>query len=371
MTEPTAPAIPADAPQEVKDFFDCKGSILNWQSGDVTWLGLSVTPSVTFAPGAGRGAVNIKVGILGGLVSFTLPASVNAAGELVVDTSSVPDLSEWGIGGRADIDAAIRRINDWFRHNGKKLKPARLAGGTVVLEKVPIAAVPATAPITTPVTPRPVAPAPPLPPPATTPAQGGGCGLLGMMMLAMLVGVIALGGGIGYVFLGGPGAVPSATSSPTSAPTATLTASPSVRPSVTASPAASVTAGPTATATGGPQSYLAGVCAQVVHKAYGNFLSYIEWLMYWDGLDVDRFIVTVAGANNGDPVDLALDPVTGAWTGRLGLMNPGDKRIGQVIAVLDDGTALDISADVIEILGEILGVRYPQQDSFGNRCPTE
>jgi hypothetical protein len=127
----------------------------------------------------------------------------------------------------------------------------------------------------------------------------------------------------------------------------------------------------TATATSQPQSAIAGICARVVHRAFGNFLSYIEWLMYWDGIDVDRFVVTVAGANNGDPLDLSFDPATGAWTGRLGLMNPGDKQIGQVIAVLDDGTTIDITADVIEILGEILGVRYPQEDSFGNSCPKQ
>jgi hypothetical protein len=375
VTEPTAPNIPADAPQDVKDFFDCRGSILNWQSGEVTWLGLKVTPSVSFAPGAGRGGVNVTVSVLGGMVSFTLPASVNAAGELVVDTSSVPDLSEWGIGGRPDIDAAIKRINDWFKHNGKKLKPARLAGGTVVLEKVPIAPVAATVPATAPVTPKPPTPAPPPPPPATTTPPPTGCALW-FLMLLMLFGVITVGAGVGFVYFGDPGvgaaptATPSATQTapPTATPVSSSTAVPSitVRPSIT--PVPTVTPQPTATPTNAPQSGLAGICAQVVHKAYGSFLSYIEWLMYWDGLDVDHFVVTVAGANNGEPLDLVFDSVTGAWSGRLGLMQPGEKRIGQVVAVLDDGTPLDITQDVIEILGEILGVRYPQQDSFGDRC---
>lgn len=44
MTEPTAPTIPADAPQDVKDSFDCRGNRLVWRSGEVTWLGLMVTP---------------------------------------------------------------------------------------------------------------------------------------------------------------------------------------------------------------------------------------------------------------------------------------------------------------------------------------
>src|SRR3990172_8046458 len=141
MTEPTAPDIPDSAPPEVKDFFQCRGNTLAWQPGEVTWLGLPVTPTVTFGEGATAGSVNINVSLAGGLVSFTLPASVNAAGELVVDTSSVPDLSEWGLGGRNDVDAAIQNINEWFKKNGKKLKPATFAGGAVTLEKTPIAVV--------------------------------------------------------------------------------------------------------------------------------------------------------------------------------------------------------------------------------------
>lgn len=333
MTEPTAPNIPADAPQEVKDFFECRGNTLNWSSGDVTWLGLKATPSVSFARGATRGRVNVTVGLLGGMVSFTVPASVNAAGELVVDTSSVPDLSEWGIGGRPDIDAAIKRINDWFKHNGKKLKPARLAGGTVVLEKVPIVAVPATAPITTPVTPKPTTPAPP-PPPAITPSQGGGCGLLGMLMIAMLIGVIALGGGIGFVFFGGPGvgvaptATPTATVSPapTTRPTTSALASLTAPPSLTPQPTA--TAQPSTSATPNVADVITALCARVVHRQFGNFLSNIEWLMYWDGYDVSHFVVRMSGANNGSPID--------------------------------------ITDDAIAILGESLRVRYPQEDSFGN-----
>ena len=73
-----------------------------WLRGPVTWLGLPVTPDVTFEHGAAAGSININITI--GMPPFgktiTLPASVNAAGELVVDTTNVPDLSELGLGGR-------------------------------------------------------------------------------------------------------------------------------------------------------------------------------------------------------------------------------------------------------------------------------
>lgn len=374
MPEPTAPQIPDDAPQDVKDFFECRGSTLNWQSGDVTWLGLSVTPSVTFAPGANQGDVILTVGILGGMVSFALPASVNAAGELVVDTSSVPDLSEWGLGGRADIDAAIKRINDWFRHNGKKLKPARLTGGTVVLEKVPITPVAAAVPATAPVTPK--TPAPP-PPPAAAPATGGGCGLLGILMLLMLVGVISVGGYVGFVYFGGPGpaaqasATPSAPPTPSAAPSPTATAAPSPSASVgatpTAAPSPSMVASPSAT----PGSAVTAACVRVVHQAVGDFISYLDWYMYMFEEDIDHLEVVVAGANNGDPVQLEYDSPSGAYHGILGLHGAGVKTIVSATLVLVDGTTIDVTDDLTDALGgKTLLVRVPQQDSFGS-CPPQ
>jgi hypothetical protein len=376
VAEPTAPHIPDDAPQDVKDFFECRGSTLNWQSGDVTWLGLKVTPSVAFAAGANRGEVNITVGILGGMVSFTLPASVNAAGELVVDTSSVPDLSEWGLGGRADIDAAIKRINDWFKHNGKKLKPARLAGGTVVLEKVPIAAAPAAKTGVVP-TPVPVQPTPPKPVPAPVtppPAQsssGSGCGLLGFLMIALLLGVIALGAGVGYMFLGGPGPAAQATATPSAAPTtnptpsatATATASPSAVASVTPAPTPTPSAAPTAS----PGSAIAGACVRVVHQAVGDFISYLDWYVYLLEEDIDYLEVVVQGANNDEPATLEFDSPTGAYYGILGLHSAGAKEIIRATLVLVDGTRIDVTDDLADALGgKRFVVRFPQEDSFGN-----
>lgn len=374
MTEPTAPAIPAEAPKDVKDFFECRGSTLNWQSGDVTWLGLKVTPSVTFAPGANPGEVNLMIGILGGMVSFTLPASVNAAGELVVDTSSVPDLSEWGLGGRADIDAAIKRINDWFKHNGKKLRPARLVGGTVVLEKVPIAPAAVGTPIPTPVVPKPVTPVTPAPPPATTPSQVSGC-LLGILLFAMLVGVVALGGGIGYVLLGSPGPAAQATATPMATPSSPPTASPTPRPTPTPSlvasaiPTASATPTSAASPSASPGLAIAAACVRVVHQAVGDFVSYLDSYVYMYEEDIAYLEVIVEGANNGNPAVLEYDSPSGAYHGILGLHAAGAKKIIVATLVLADGSEIDVTDDLAAALGgKTLVVRYPQQDTFGT-CP--
>jgi hypothetical protein len=380
LAEPTAPNIPADAPQDVKDFFSCRGDRLVWRPGEVTWLGLKVTPSVDFTDNPATGGVTINVSVMMGMVSFGLPATINPAGELVVDTSSVPDMSEWGMGGRTDVDASIKNINDWFKKNGKKLKPQKLENGAVILEKTPIASAPAqVVPVVpvAPVTPPPPKPKPDEPaPPASSGSSGSGCSLP-FLMLLIFFGVIVVGGGIGYALVGGFGQVaPGPSASPTFGPTATpvptvsagpttsavasLTASPSV------TPASTVTAPPAASATPNAANLITALCARVVHREFGDFLSYIEWLMYWDDFDVHHFVVSIAGANNGSPVDLVYDPDGNFWGARLGLFNPGTKRIVSLAAVLDDGTVIDITDDAIEILGESMRVRYPQEDSFGN-----
>lgn len=378
MTEPTAPSIPADAPQDVKDFFDCKGNTLIWRSGEVTWLGLKVTPSVDFAQDPTTGALTIRVSILGGMVGFDLPASINAAGELVVDTSSVPDLSEWGIGGRDDIDAAIKRINDWFKKNGKKLKPATFANGAVTLEKTPIApparAVPVVPPA--PVTPPPPRPKPVAPSPPPDPPASGGC-LLGILLLATLLAVMALGGGIGFVFLGGPGPAAQATATPSAAPTASPAPSPTA--TVTASPSAATSATPTvappsaspASPTASPGSAIAGACVRVVHQAVGDFISYLDWYVYMFEEDIAYLELVVEGANNGEPVTLEYDSPSGAYYGILGLHGSGEKRISSATLVLVDGTEIDVTDDLADALGgKRFLVRFPQEDSFGN-CPAQ
>ncbi len=382
MTEPTAPQIPADAPQDVKDFFDCRGNTLVWRSGEVTWLGLKVTPTVDFVPGA-NGGVTIRVSILGGMVSFDLPAAVNAAGELVVDTSSVPDLSDWGIGGRPDIDAAIRRINDWFKHNGKKLKPATLRNGAVTLEKTPIAAAPAKAvPVLPqpPVSPPPAAPktAPvvPVTPPTPSPS-GGGCSMLGGLLVLMLFGTIALGAGVGFVFFGGPGpgaqasATPSTARTASPAPSSTASVAPSPTASASATPTAAPTPSPAASATATPGTRVAAACVRVVHQAVGDFVSYLDWYVYMfeDDIGIDYLEVVVAGANDDEPIELQYDSPSGAYYGILGLHAAGTKKVLSATLVLVDGTEIDVTDDLTDALGgKTLRVRYPQEDTFGV-CP--
>lgn len=394
MTEPQQPQVPPDAPEDVRKFFDCTGTKMEWKPGKVTWLGLPVDPDIQFEHGA-PGTVNLKitVGTPPFGVSFTLPASVNANGELTVDTSSVPDLS--GISaelpGRQSIDDAIKNLNDWFKKNGYKLKPAVFKKGVVTLEKTAIAAAPAPAGVvpgaggkTEPVKPSTPAPPPPTPPATGTPPQkepGGWCSLLGMLMLLLFLGVMALGGGIGFVFLGGqppeptPTAVAQASSPPTFSPTpsprAASTATPA--PADTATPAASASPrpSPTTTATQSPAvvGEITAVCVRVYHEELEDFLSFLDWFIFWTGDDVDYFELTVLGANNDEWVRLEYSPVLGAWRAQLGLMEPGEKQITGLVAHLTNGQTVDLTPELIGAFGsEEFTVRFPQQDSLGD-CP--
>src|SRR5438128_11318688 len=98
MGEPTAPVIPEGAPQDVKDFFECKGDKLEWRKGKVEWLTLGfdnpigegkieVTPDVSFEHGKAAGSVDITMNMGMGLKG-TVNASVNADGQLVVNDVS-------------------------------------------------------------------------------------------------------------------------------------------------------------------------------------------------------------------------------------------------------------------------------------------
>lgn len=398
MTDPQQPQVPPDAPEDVRKFFDCTGTKMEWKPGKVTWLGLPVDPDVEFEHGAAPGTINLKITVgmppLAG-VTFTLPASVNASGELTVDTSSVPDLS--GISdqlpGRQSIDDAIKNLNDWFKKNGYKLKPAVFKKGVVTLEKTAIGAAPVPAGVvpgaggkTEPVKPT-TPPPPPAPPPVMgTPPQkepGGGCSLLGMLMLLLFLGVVALGGGIGFVFLGGQPPGPSATAvavataspspAPTASPTIELTASPTASPteSAAATPSPAQTASPSATATPSPAAVgeITAVCVRVYHDELEDFLSFLDWFIWWTGDDVDSFEITVLGANNDESVLLEYSPVLGAWRAQLGLMEPGEKQITSLVAHMTNGQTVDLTPELIGAFGsEEFTVRFPQQDSFGD-CP--
>jgi hypothetical protein len=186
-----------------------------------------------------------------------------------------------------------------------------------------------------------------------------------MLMIALLFGVIALGAGIGFVFFGGLD--PSA--SPARSPTTGVTVSPSAGASATPTLAPTSTPTPAASPTASAGSAVAGACVRVVHQAVGDFISYLDWFVYLSEEDIDYLEVVVTGANNGEPAVLEFDSPSGAYHGILGLHGAGAKEILSATLVLVDGAEIDVTDELVDALGgKRFVVRFPQEDSFGNRC---
>ena len=391
MADPQPPKAPDDAPQDLKDFLECKGLVLKWKPGKVNWLGLPVDPDVSFEAGAKPGTIDLKITIGSppfGL-SFSLPATVGWAGELSIDTSKIPD----AVPGKAGLDQWITDLNGWFKHNGKKLKPPVLKGGVVTLEKTPIVTIGPPGPLTPsdlkwPVPPPPVTSSPT---PGTTPAPGGkaddkkadekkaddkkaddkpagatsGPGCLGIIILVLILLLGAFGAvATGALRLGGPAATetPSSSEAATGSPQATLESTPT--PTATAAPIASATATAAASASAGE---IDRTCVIVVHKPLNQFVSYLDWSLRWTGGNVVDFALTVKGANDDQPVLLKADQQVHGWRAVLGLHQAGQKTIVQLLAHLGNGTIADVTNQLTTALGgSTFTVRFPEQDTFGD-----
>ena len=127
--------LPEGTPQEIRDFFSCHTDRLVWRPGEMGWLAGGSSADVSFASGADPGTISVDVSAAHGFVKFSITLSVNEAGALVIDRSSIPELP--GRAGASGLDAAVAQVNDWFRQNGKQLKPLALQDGALVLEKIP------------------------------------------------------------------------------------------------------------------------------------------------------------------------------------------------------------------------------------------
>ncbi|HEY7599834.1 MAG TPA: hypothetical protein VH741_07905 [Candidatus Limnocylindrales bacterium] len=104
-----------------------------------------------------------------------------------------------------------------------------------------------------------------------------------------------------------------------------------------------------------------------MHTAFGEFLSYLDFLLWLNGdTNVDYIEVIILGANNDQSERLELTPDEVYWRNRFGLHSPGDKNIQSVVVHFKDGSTFDITQWVTEDVGETLEVRYPEEDEFGD-----
>lgn len=131
------PQLPKDAPQDVKDFVDCKSDKVTLdptKKGFLPEIPVIGAPDVTVAPVAGKpGTAKVtlkKTGLLD--TSFTLTVT---NGHLAADTTGVtPQLV------KDAIDRWVKRYNDWLDANNRKLDGLSVDKGTATVTKVPAGA---------------------------------------------------------------------------------------------------------------------------------------------------------------------------------------------------------------------------------------
>ena len=108
-------------------------------------------------------------------------------------------------------------------------------------------------------------------------------------------------------------------------------------------------------------------CIQTVHSAFGTFLSYLFWSVFFAvGDDIDFIEIVLQGANDDKPAELRADG--NGWTGKLGLRNAGIKKLLSFKIHYKDGTVIDATPQAIADLGsDTIDVPPPpDQPLFGN-----
>jgi len=139
--------------------------------------------------------------------------------------------------------------------------------------------------------------------------------------------------------------------------------SPTPRPTPSATP----TLAP-ATATPSPsepaQGQLLGACLKQVNQPDGEFTSYMDASLNWDGPPPQKVLLIVEGTNNDQA--LSLTPTGSIWTGKLGMHEVGPKTIGSLFVVNSDGSGTDWTAALAGFIGGgVFEVREGGTDGFG------
>lgn len=157
----SAPRLPEGAPTELQRFLDCELDAVDIDVSEVDWLpkqpGADLV-EITLEPGAAANHATMRVGL--GMLSVSIGVSI-VDGQLVLDTSSIPDIEGVTDGLKDAVERWGKRINEGFAGHGKQLGTLRVRGKVASLTKVPVGAAPP------PTAAAPPAPAAPVDEPAT------------------------------------------------------------------------------------------------------------------------------------------------------------------------------------------------------------
>lgn len=143
------PPLPANLPQDLRDFIECRADVVRIANGPVDWIdvpeearqafGKDTKAQVQITPGAGTNTdvatADLKISV--GPLSATVPMAIHD-GKLLIDSSGLPD---WAPAAMADeLDRFQNRLNAWLAANGRKLAPPYFSDGGILLTKVPAVA---------------------------------------------------------------------------------------------------------------------------------------------------------------------------------------------------------------------------------------
>ncbi len=131
------PKLPDDAPQDVKDFVDCKGDSVTLdptKKGFLPEIPVIGAPNVKIEKGAKAGTAKISLSKAGGLLDTSFTVGVKD-GHLDADTTGVkPEFV------KDEIDKWVKKYNDWLDAKKRKLQDVTVKDGKATITKVPVAA---------------------------------------------------------------------------------------------------------------------------------------------------------------------------------------------------------------------------------------
>jgi hypothetical protein len=131
------PKLPDDAPQDVKDFVDCKSDSITLdptKKGFLPEIPVIGAPNVKFEKGAKAGTAKVSLTKAGGLLDASFTVGVKD-GHLDADTTGVkPEFVKDG------IDNWVKKYNDWLDAKKRKLQDITVKDGKATITKAPVAA---------------------------------------------------------------------------------------------------------------------------------------------------------------------------------------------------------------------------------------
>jgi hypothetical protein len=131
------PKLPDDAPQDVKDFVDCKADSITLdptKKGFLPEIPVIGAPNVKIEKGAKAGTAKVSLTKAGGLLDTSFTVGVKD-GHLDADTTGVkPEFV------KDEIDKWVKKYNDWLDAKKRKLQDVTVKDGKATITKVPVAA---------------------------------------------------------------------------------------------------------------------------------------------------------------------------------------------------------------------------------------